>query len=291
MNCPNCGTTNNHDFKFCIKCGETLERANTPLNQSIVNEKVLTDQPVQVQQSLQSTPTVNIYQHSTTNIDSATINFTKYIISFLLKPFETYKQNESKLENVKNGLILSGIVAGILMIVNFLTAMMSSIFVKTMDYSTFKYKTEFDLSGLKNLDYLSLIVKNLLIYFCIILAIAVVYYLGTLVVKKSINFIKILSISASSIIPYVIIGNIVSLILGKIWNPLLIVATVIGIVYSVIIFVLLISDNINFEEKDMTVYFHLVCMSILGTAGYYTYIKIFTSGITNQISDYLEMFK
>ena len=25
MNCPNCGTFNNEGFKFCIKCGNSLE--------------------------------------------------------------------------------------------------------------------------------------------------------------------------------------------------------------------------------------------------------------------------
>lgn len=177
------------------------------------------------------------------------------------------------------------------MIINLLTAIISSVFVKTMDYSTFKYKTEFNIEGLKNLDYLELIGKNLLIYVCIIAAIAVVYYLASLVAKKSINFMKKVSISASSIIPYVIMGIVVSPILGKIWAPLSIVATIIGTVYSVILFVLLISDNIHFERKDLCAYFHLACMTILGTAGYYAYMKLFTSGIANELGSYLDMFK
>ena len=64
---------------------------------------------------------------------------------------------------------------------------------------------------------------------------------------------KTLSISASSIIPYVIMGMVVSPILGKIWALLSIVATIVGAVYSIIIFVLLISDNIKFDKK---IYLH-----------------------------------
>ncbi len=312
MNCTNCGTYNNPQSKFCIKCGNALNADN--LNQNELNQNInpqqnyqqqaqpQMQQPInnvqpaqpQMQQpinNVQPTPTVNPSQQNTTFVDGKTFNFIKYIISFIIKPFETYKKEEGKLVNVKNGMILSGIVAGAMMIIQLLTSMISVIFVKTMDYSTFDYKTKIDFARLKDLDYLSLIGKNLLIYVCIILAITVVYYLASLVVKKSTNFIKTLSISASSIIPYVIMGMIVSPLLGKIWAPLSIVATIIGAIYSIIIFVLLINDNIKFDKKDMCAYFHLVCMTILSTAGYYVYMKVLTSGITNQISDYLNMFK
>lgn len=311
MNCPNCGTFNNEGFKFCIKCGNSLETTTPNVVEPITTEEVLNEQSVEVAptQSVEATPApvqqpMNTYQQSvqpqqsfnTSTVsavptDNSPLNYLKYVLGLLLKPFETYKSEEGKLSNVKNSLILSGIVAGAMMLINLLTAMISSVFVKTMDCSTFKYKTEFNIEGLKNLDYLELIGKNLLIYICIIAAIAVVYYLASLVAKKSINFMKTLSISASSIIPYVIMGMVVSPILGKIWALLSIVATIVGAVYSIIIFVLLISDNIKFDKKDLSAYFHLACMTILGTAGYYAYMKLFTSGITNQISDYLDMFK
>jgi len=311
MNCPNCGTFNNDGFKFCIKCGNSLETTTPNVVEPVTTEEVLNEQSVEVAptQSVEATPApaqqpMNTYQQpvqpqqsfntstvSAVPTDNSPLNYLKYVLGLLLKPFETYKSEEGKLSNVKNSLILSGIVAGAMMLINLLTAMISSVFVKTMDYSTFKYKTEFSIEGLKNLDYLELIGKNLLIYICIIAAIAVVYYLASLVAKKSINFMKTLSISASSIIPYVIMGMVVSPILGKIWAPLSIVATIVGAVYSVILFVLLISDNIHFEKKDLCAYFHLACMTILGTAGYYAYMKLFTSGITDQLGSYLDMFK
>ena len=300
MVCPKCGTDNSEGFKFCIKCGNGLEPTRTEFVNPVVTEEVIVEQPVQ-QQPQQS---FNTYQQPATpqqpiqtssvavsTLDNSPLNYLKYILGLLLKPFETYKSEEGKLSNVKNSLILSGIVAGAMMLINLLTAIISSVFVKTMDYSTLKMKTEFSFEGLKNLDYLSLIGKNLLIYVCIIAAIAVVYYLASLVAKKSINFMKTLSISASSLIPYVIMGMVVSPILGKIWAPLSIVATIIGAVYSIILFVLLINDNINFEKKDLCAYFHLACMTILGTTGYYAYMKLFTSGITDQIGSYLDMFK
>ena len=300
MVCPKCGTDNSEGFKFCIKCGNGLEPTRTEFVNPVVTEEVIVEQPVQqqpqqsfntYQQPAQPQQPIQTSSVAVSTPDNSPLNYLKYILGLLLKPFETYKSEEGKLSNVKNSLILSGIVAGAMMLINLLTAIISSVFVKTMDYSTLKMKTEFSFEGLKNLDYLSLIGKNLLIYVCIIAAIAVVYYLASLVAKKSINFMKTLSISASSLIPYVIMGMVVSPILGKIWAPLSIVATIIGAVYSIILFVLLINDNINFEKKDLCAYFHLACMTILGTAGYYAYMKLFTSGITDQIGSYLDMFK
>lgn len=277
MNCKNCGTFNNEGFKYCVKCGNSLE---TNVNENVVNE-----QPTGV------VSTTSVQSQQSTKGDNILLCILKYIISFIIKPFETYKNEEIKLENPKFGLILSGIIATAMMIIKLLISMISAIFVKTLDYSTFEYKTKIEFAGLKELDYLNLIVKNLFIYIGIIVAIAGVYYLASLVMKKSINFIKTLSISASSIIPYVIMGMLVSPILGKIWSPLSVVATIVGVVYSIIIFVLLLSENINFDKKEVTAYFHLVCMTILGTVGYYVYIKIFTSGVVDQIGNYLDMFK
>lgn len=311
MLCPKCGTTNSEGFKFCIKCGNSLETTTQNVVELVTTEEIFTEQSVEVaptqsveataapfqqpmntyQQTVQSQQSFNTSTVSAVLTDNSPLNYLKYVLGLLLKPFETYKSEEGKLSNVKNSLILSGIVAGAMMLINLLTAMISSVFVKTMDFSTFKYKTEFNIEGLKNLDYLDLIVKNFLIYVCIIGVIAVVYYLASLVAKKSINFMKFVSISASSLIPYVILGMVISPILGKIWVPLSIVSTILGLVYSVILFVLLISDNIKFEKKDLYAYFHLVCMTILGTTGYYAYMKLFTSGITDQLGSYLDMFK
>lgn len=293
MNCSNCGTFNNGGFKFCIKCGNSLEPPAPTAAESVATEEFLAEQPVETAQtqSVQPQQSFNTTTVPTVPIDSGPLNYLKYVLGLLLKPFETYKSEEGKLSNAKTSLILSGIVSGAMMLINLIKSMISVVFVKRLYYITLQYKTSFEFSNLKELDYLSLIGKNLLIYVCIIFAIAVVYYLASLVAKKSINFMKTLSISASSLIPYVIMGTLVSPILGKIWTPLSIVATIAGAVYSIIIFVLLIGDNIQFDKKDFSAYFHLVCMTIIGTAGYYAYMKLFTSGITNQISDYLDMFK
>lgn len=288
MECSKCGTHNSEGFKFCVKCGNNLEAVN---NESIKSNVPVQDSATEHKPVEETKPKEksSFNKSNSKTINNVSLNYFKYITSFLLKPFETFKQEENKLSDTKMSLILSGIVAGAMMIINLLTSMISAIFVKTMDYSTFKYKTKIDFEGLKNLDYVSLIFKKLLIYACIIVAIAAIYYLASLVVKKSLNFIKTLSASASAIMPFAVMGMIVSPILGKIWTPLAVVSAIIGVVYSIAIFVTLINDSVKFDRKDFGIYFHSACITILVTAGYYTYINIMTSEITSQIGGYLDL--
>lgn len=313
MNCKNCGTTNSDVAKFCVHCGailnsegkienindifsktENINDNNNPIESSSVqlNNRVDNNNPIE-SPSVQLNNRVdnNDKIKDDFNRNNNLLSYFKTIINFILKPYETFKDKETNLGTIKSSIIFSCIISGVMMLISLVTAMTSTMFVKTFDYSTFEYTTKFELSGLKNLDYLSLVGKNFVIYIAIIFVIAIVYYLATLVIKKQIDFSKIVLISSSSIIPYVIMGMIISPILGKIWAPLSMVSTIIGLVYSIIIFVTLISDSIKFDNKDFMIYFHLVCMTILGTSGYYAYMKLFTSGVTEQISDYLEMFK
>jgi len=289
MICPNCNTENNTNSKFCIRCGSNLIGQTIPTEQNL-NQFNMNQQIIEPQVQTYNQPQMASQPINNSSVSYAPLNYLMYIIAVLLKPFKCVKEEESKLSNPKTALILSSIVAGAMMLIDLLKTMISSVFVKTMDLTTFQYKTTMELSNLKNLDYLSLIGKNLLMYAGIIVAITLVYYLASLVFKKSLNFIKTLSIAATSLLPYVILGMVVSPILGKIWAPLSIVALVIGIVYSVLIFFNLINNEVDLENTDLKIYFHLICLSILGIAGYYLFVNMLTSSITGELDNILNMF-
>lgn len=296
--CPNCGFQNGISSKFCMSCGTSLEVVTTePVQTNITVQSVEQQpaqqeqvQPVTVQQPV--TQQMQIEQPITSNVavNNSPLNYLMYIIMVLLKPFKCFKEEESKLANTKTALIFSGIIAVIMMGIDLLKAMISAVFVKSMNYDTFQIESKFDISGLKNLDYLNLIGKNLLIYAGIIAAIALIYYLAGLVIKKNVNFIKLLSITATSIIPYIVLGMIASPILGKIWAPLTMVALIVGAIYSIVIFLTLINEEIKFDNNDMRIYFHLICLSILVIAGYYLFMNMLTSSITSDYDDLLNMF-
>lgn len=325
MNCSKCGSPNILGSSFCIKCGANLkenivepqqqiyeqpnnnvqnsEYVNLNTEQTTYNNQSVVQPLNQTQQSFNQTNTqvyqtpINQYQQqvntpavNNTNIDNNSLNYLMYIVAVLLKPVKCFKEEENKFNSAKTSIVFSSIVAIGIMLINLIKTMISTVFTKSFDYTTFKMKTSVDFSNLKNLDYLDLIGKQLLIYAGIILAIALVYYLASLVVKKQVSFTKMLAISATSVIPFTILSMIVSPLLGKIWAPLSVVALVIGIVYSLLIFITLINKDITFENGDSRIYFNLICLSILGSAGYYVYMKLLMSGMGSKISDLLDLF-
>lgn len=309
MTCQNCNTENNMDAKFCVKCGKYLINENTSSEQlSVENNNSSVQLESQIQQNFTRLETDSTIQNSINNTqindkndiqtinskpivsNSISLNYFMYIISVLLRPFKRFKEEENKLCNTKIAIIFSSIIAVTMMLINLIKSIIYSIFVKSMDYSTFQYKTTIDFSRLKNLDYISLIVKNLLIYAGIIACIALVYYLVGLIFKKSVNYIKLLSISATSLLPYIVLGMIVSPILNKIWEPLSIVTAVVGFVYSILIFLNLVNDDLKFDNVDSKIYFHLICLSILMVSAYYLYINILTNIINNELNNALNLF-
>ena len=218
------------------------------------------------------------------------LNYPMFIVNVLLKPYKTFKEEENKLCNVKTSLIFSSIIVVAMMLINLITSMISAIFINDFDVTKFEYVKRLELSNLGKLDYLELIGKNLLIYAGIIAGIALIYYIVSLIFKKNTNYIKLLSITAISAIPVVLITMIVAPILGIIWETLYFVASIIGIIYSIVIFITLISENIKFENKDLNMYFHLICISVIGVSGYYLLMNIFTSSISSDFGSILDMF-
>ena len=312
MNCPKCNTENSIDSKFCIGCGNKLEASITsasnqafvePVSASTVNAElnnannsaaVSTPQnintPAEVQNNTSQQVQNNVRAQNVVQTTSSSLNFFKYIGQVLIKPIKTFEGEETKLSETKNSFILAGIVAVVMMLIGLITNIINTDFVETIDFTTYEPKTTIDFSYLENLDWITLIFKNLLIYAAIILGIAGVYYLGSLVVKKSISFTKTLATTATAALPYVALGMLISPILGKIWGPLSVVAAIGGAIYSIIIFYTLIKREISFENLDLDVYFHLACMTILGTAGYYIVIKFLTAAIETDLNTYLDMF-
>lgn len=285
MNCSKCGAFNNESAKFCISCGNSLVNVQTPNNfvestevqQAPINQEVVENnsyqQPLNNQMSSNNVYIGNNIQNPSTTTNQNPFNYFAYLIAAILKPFQAFSEEEEKLNDLKTSAILSGIVAGIMMLVTFIKTVISSIVVKTYDFSTASYKTKLVFENLKKLDYIDLIGKNLLIFAGIILGIAVIYYLAGLVMKKNIVFQKMLSISATAMLPFVALSLIVSPLLGLIWHYLEAIAFIIGIIYSVVILVTLMKKQISFEKEDMNIYFHTVCLSIPLFIGYCIFMK------------------
>lgn len=288
MTCPKCGYENNESSSFCVKCGANLKEIKEEVGE-IKEEKVVTTESASVVENSNIAPEEKNTVSSTTAKAKAPMNYIKFIIAFLIAPFKGFKDNEETLADTKTSLIISGGMSVIMMLITLFTSMINAIFAKTFDYSTFSYKTKVDFGRLGDLDYVSLIFKNLLIYACIIAAIALVYFLIAMIFKKKANYIKLLSTTAISMLPVVIGSMIVGPILGKIWSPLGLVVSIASIIYTIGILVTLINDQVTLEDKNYRIYYHGLSITILLVAGYYILINVLLSGITKGASSILNM--
>lgn len=338
MNCPNCGTLNNQNSKFCIKCGNQLSTNDAEQMISIpINEPVSTishsennmypgeqiqsnnsDMNYMKSEYNQSTQNINstdyqsndnvgiqgnVYQQpvytqtktqqsvnsGSSNVSTAPLNYLMYIITILIKPFKSFKDEETKLNNTKHSFILALIISGAMTIINLIKTIFSTVRVASYSWTKgYTYSWKWD--NLKNIKWLEVIGKNFLIYAGIILAIALVFYLGSLIVKKELSFVKSLSIASTAIIPVVIGAMIISPLIGKIWSPLSVVFTVVSGTYSLIILYELMNDKLKLDE-DIKIYFNVVCLGILAVAGYYVYMKLLMSSVTDGLNGLLDLFK
>ena len=272
MICSKCGANNIEGSSFCIKCGTNLKEIQQ--SQSFNREPIQSQQQVSVQQENQiySQQQVNT-QQNIQKTKEGSLNYFSYIIAVLLKPFKSFNEEEIKLSNAKNSLILTLIITIAMTLVNLVTTIFTTVRVSDFDWSAgYTYSWQWD--NLKYINWGSVIGKNFFMYLCAIFTVAAIFYIGSLIVKRELNFIK--SLSITSILPAIMCSMIISPLIGKIWSPLSIVFTSVGIIYSLIILYELMNTELKLD-KDKKIYFNLVCFGILTIAGYYAFIKLFAS--------------
>lgn len=298
MNCPKCGANNIDGSSFCVKCGFNLnatQQAN-PINDTpIQNNQTENQQPINIQSEVaQAQPTnaqnqqpVNQQVTSKVNTTTVSLNYLMYIIAIFLKPFKSFKEEEAKLSNTKVSIIFTLIVSLVMTIVNLVKNIYSIVRVRSYsltDGSTYSWEWE----NIKYIKWTEVIGKNFIIYACVLLGIALVFYLGSLIIKKNLSYIKLLSITTTSLIPAVLSVMIISPLLGMIWSSLSVVFLVAGCVYSMLIFYELMNNELNLVG-DEKIYFNLVCLGIIVIAAYYAYLKLFVSVSTDDLSGLLDL--
>ncbi len=273
--CPICGTSNLPNTNFCIKCGNNLSVASQPIpdtNNNIPNQQPVMNNNMNNQNVNVAPTNVNVSMNN-----GLKMNLVQYFIQSIIKPFDNYINNESNLSDIKEVGILSGIVVLFLTIMNLLSKMISAVRVKSL----FSTEVSWVWENLKNISYVKVIGTNLLVYAGILVAIAGVYFLASLVIKKSPNFVKLLGIATTSIIPFAICYGLLSPVLSMINTTIGMVVTVIGFVYSLMILIELINDSIVIENKNTRILIHVICLSILIIGGGYIIYKSIMSTITS----------
>ena len=306
-NAQELNTTNNVVNDFANNMYQQPVFEHNAQSQSVVMEPVaqvqtqsqaVFQQPINdINQSLNNKQPNTNYVNTNTSVNTGnSIAFTSYffiMLSVLLKPFTTFKEELNKFSSFKNSAILSVLISGIATIVNLLKTMLSVVQVKSYSWTTGKYTTEWVWDNLGKIEYIKVIGTNFVIYLGIMVAVAGIYYLASLIIKKQTNFNKLLGISALSIVPSLICMLVLSSILGMIWSELTIPVILIGVVYTFV----LLYEGINNElllEGNIKYYVNLICIAILLIVVYYLGMKLIigsiTDGITSGLGNIMDMF-
>lgn len=301
MNCRNCGTFNNVGSKFCIKCGQNLTDVQSPVAQPVQQPQssfqeapmqTMNNAPVQNENNLQAMPSQTVNSSVNNGTPNVKVSFMGYffiILAVILKPFTAFKEELNKFNGFKNSAFISLIVSGLATLINLITSMLNVVMVKSFDWSSGGYKTTWTWENLKELDYVQIIGKNFLIYFGVIVAIAAIYYIASLIVKKQTKFSRLLGISALAVAPMMICYLILSPLLAMLWAELAMPITLVGVVYTIV----LLYEGMNSEvllDGNAKYYFNLICLSILGIAAYYLYMKLMMSSISGGLEDIMDLF-
>lgn len=266
--CPNCGITNLANAKFCIKCGANLE-VNNNMNSELQNNNFDNG----TYNNMNNTNNVNAYNNN--QVSSGKLDYVKYLLGSLLKPYDTYKNNESTLGDIKNASILTLIVVGIMTAINLLSTMISAVRHK----SFFSGEVTWNWDNLGDVEYFKVIGLDLLVYAGIIAAIAGVYYLGSLVIKKNAKFSNLIGAATTSVVPFSTCSLLLSPILSMIYSPLGIATTVVGFVYTLVTLIELVNDIVVIDNKNTRIYYHLVCLSTVIIVGGFIAYKVLVNSI------------
>ena len=191
-----------------------------------------------------------------------------FILAAAMKPLTAIKGKLEEYSDVKKCGILVGVVALGRMLINLLSSMISVVFVK--QYNLFKGTTSLEVTfdNLGSLNYFDLIVKQFVYFVIVVAAVAGIYYVVSMIMKKNTNYFKLATITAVSFVPMFAAG-LLATIIAYIFAELSYFIVFAALVYSVITFIYSINQEIKFDDKNFMVYFQTICLTIIFIVAYY----------------------
>lgn len=191
--------------------------------------------------------------------DTTRLSIPLYLLGVLLRPHVMYKKEEEKLTNFKN----VGKLALTLIFAMTVLGLLREMFGAVMMTSYWTGKTSWVWSNLAEIEYFRILGEKLLIYTGIIGSLSAIYYIVGTLMKKKPDIVKLISIVCTAFIPFGVAYGLVALILSIVYAPLGIIVTIIGFIYSMLLFLDFIDEAIVIEEKNKRLLLHLLCLSIV----------------------------
>lgn len=201
------------------------------------------------------------------------------IKAIILKPFTGLKDEINKISNILSAGILALIIAALATILTLIKTIITTVRVT----SIWNDETSWVWDNISNINFVKAIGLNFIIFLGLIAAVAFVYYIGSLILKKQADFPKLLGIAVTTTLPVIICYTLISPILGMIWGLLGLLATVIGLVYTLILTYELMSEELGLKENSKF-YLNLICLTIISAIIYYVIIYLLIASVANGLN-------
>ena len=269
MFCQNCGTQNAETSQSCVKCGNRFQ-VQTP-NPSDVNgeetpQAVVHDIPKQ-----KKSPKNDYMTHLMT------------IGEVLLKPVTGLKKFLNNYEEPKSASIFTAIVVGIVTVINLITSIIITVRVDTSGWFS-ESNYEWVWENIKDVKWFDWIFKYFLIIAGVIAFIAVVYFVASIILKKTNNYWRMLAATTIAFIPVFLSSMIVGPILGWIAFDLAVIANIIGIIYTYVILIYGLNSELDLEDNDTKIYVNVACWAVITIVAYIVIRMMITSMLGNLLN-------
>jgi len=284
MICNKCGNQIPNGMKFCTNCGEpavltqvTPNTVDTPVQTTVNTNKQQTVEPQTIQNTVTTQPI------NKQNIKQNNKGMIQTILFSLIRPVSNFKESEAELSSTSNSAILTGIISAIIMVLNLVISVATTLFTKSTETCFMGYCVGEDLTlaeKFKTIEWWPLVWQYIVIPAGIIFLIAVVYYIVSLIFKKNTKFGKTLGISALSITPALVGIIVLAPLLGIIWTPLSIIVSGGTLIYSISILIVLYYKEFNFDDDDKYILFNLISVFIIIIVGYLIINQIIQQSIS-----------
>ena len=264
MNCKKCNTVNQEGAKFCIQCGSPLDTNNQG---NLQTQQPINNMGVNMGQNPQMVNNMGMYANNQMYMTKQPFNLFLFLVKAFIKPTQTISENEKEIKDSKNAVLLG--------VLSVLFAVIISILNKAITVA----------NVVTNYPWMKAIATDLLFYSGIVFGVALIFYLGSLIVKKEINYLKVVSITSVALLPSVLAIYVLGPLLGEISYYLQYMTLIIGVCYSVVLFNNAIKDEIKLE-KDARVYFNFICYTLIVLIICFVLYKITIASYVDAIYSY-----
>jgi len=234
MFCQKCGNQNEQGAFTCIHCGMSINATEAPTQEKPA-------QPAKEKTTLGQEP----------------FNLIKFCLGMFIRPVTTLKMFRHEFNSFKYPGIVLGIVSAVIMLTLLVT------FIFTFGRTPIIEGGFMGIGGttvghewaLGEVPWLSTIIGVPLVCISIVAVLALVYFVAAKIIRKDLNFFRLVGMISGALIPFTAVFVLGS-IFGIISSLLAMIVMALGMLYTYIIIIYVITTELKLEDNDTAIYFH-----------------------------------